>query len=88
MTPQEQEAMFTQLKALHPRWPDRFISGYVAGAQDEDNRPQPSAIYRQTAMELDHYALGYLLGFAIHRGVDAEQEPWFHLIGLIAEETS
>jgi hypothetical protein len=86
LTPAEQEMMFKQLRALHPQWPDRFISGYVAGAQDEDRRSQPTSIQRQKALGLDHYALGYLTGFAVHRGVDAEAEPWFHLIGLIVEE--
>jgi hypothetical protein len=86
MNPQEQEQLFKKLQVLHPQWPNRFISGYVAGAQDEDRHAQPSAIQRQKAVELDHYALGYLVGFAMYRGPDAEAEPWFHLIGLIVED--
>jgi hypothetical protein len=38
------------------------------------------------AEALDDYGLGYLMGFAMRRGPDAEIEPWFGLIGLLVED--
>lgn len=86
MTPLEREKMFRDLQAIHPQWPPRFISGYIHGVEDEDRHKHPAKTFQDSAHDLDHYALGYLVGFAMHRGPDAECEPWFHLIGLIVEE--
>ena len=82
----EQEALFKQLKEKHPGWTDRFASGYVAGAVAEEIRNSPDRLQVDAAHLIDHYALGYLLGFAIHRGSDVEQESWFGYISLLAEQ--
>jgi len=85
MTSKEQEALFKQLKEKHSGWTDRFTSGYVAGVVAEALRPNPDRIQVDSAHDLDHYALGYLTGFAVHRGSDVEQEGWFSYVGLLVE---
>jgi hypothetical protein len=77
MTPQEQNQLYLDLKAAHPGWSNRFLSGYVHGANDEPDKKRPSVSLTAQAHDLDHYALGYLTGFSVHRGPDAEMEPWF-----------
>jgi hypothetical protein len=79
MSPAEQEKLFAVLKAAHPDFPDRFISGYVHGAADEAERKHPKGEFKSSAKVLDLYAVGYLTGFAVHRGPDAQLEPWFSL---------
>jgi hypothetical protein len=86
MNPQEQKALYRKMQLANPQWPTRFLSGYVAGAQHETQYQQPVRFMQEQAHDLDHYALGYLVGFAMYRGPDAETEPWFHLVGLIVEE--
>jgi hypothetical protein len=85
MRADEQEKMFASLKQAHPDWTDQFCSGYVAGVADEDHRPKPNSILTKRVGGLDHYALGYLTGFAMHRGEDCELEPWFKFIGLLVK---
>ncbi len=72
----EQEALFKQLKAAHPRWTDAFVSGYVHGVADESFRGSPMLKGR-----VDPYGKGYLLGFALHFGEDAELASWFGALG-------
>ena len=88
MTALEQEALFKQLKQSHPGWTDRFTSGYVAGVVAEGLRASPERIQVDSAHLLDHYALGYLTGFAVHRGSDVEQEGWFNYVGLLVEQAN
>ena len=88
MTALEQETLFKQLKAKHAGWTDRFTSGYVAGVVAESLRFSPERIQVDEARELDHYALGYLTGFAVHRGSDVEQETWFGYVGLLVEQAN
>ena len=85
MTARELEALFKQLKQTHPGWTDRFTSGYIAGVVAEGLREKPDRIQVDKAREIDHYALGYLTGFAVHRGSDVEQESWFSYCGLLVE---
>ena len=77
MTVAEQEALFKSLKEAHPKWTNKFCSGYVAGVVDEARHEQPENTFVKDADLLDPYALGYITGFAVHRGSDAELEPWF-----------
>jgi hypothetical protein len=86
MSPQEQEALFKSMKESHPQWHPQFISGYVDGAQDEDRRSEPNSVHVHQAHDLRIYSLGYLTGFAIHRGVDCEIEPWFSFISLMVQD--
>ena len=88
MTSVEQEALFKQLKQSHPGWTDRFTSGYVAGVVAEGLREKPDRVQADAARLLDHYALGYLTGFAVHRGSDVEQESWFNYVGLLVEQAN
>lgn len=83
MIVQEQEQLFAALKEAHPAWTPRFTSGYVHGVNDESCRTRPKSSFVREAAVLDHYALGYLTGFALHRGVDAELEPWFGFVSLL-----
>jgi hypothetical protein len=77
MLPDEAEQLFAAMKTAHPNWTPQYVSGYVHGAQDEGSRRQPKPTFITGAKHLDHYALGYLNGFATHRGPDAELEPRF-----------
>jgi hypothetical protein len=77
MSPTEQEALFKTLQTIYPHWQPQFCSGYVHGAADEGRRKFPQPLFLDAE---DDYEIGYLLGFAIHRGVDAEVEPWFSKI--------
>lgn len=83
MTPPEQEKLFADLREMHPNWTARFCSGYVHGAQDETKQRKPRSGMLVDARHLDHYALGYLTGFAVHCGPDAEQESWFGFAGML-----
>lgn len=83
MSPAEQENLFAKLRSVHPKWTPRFTSGYVHGAKDERERAEPPP---QFAREHTEYAHGYLLGFAVHRGEDAEVEPWFATVGELVQE--
>jgi hypothetical protein len=85
MTVIEQEELFVSLKNSHPAWTDKFCSGYVAGVVDEATQSKPKAELARRRTELDHYALGYLTGFAMHRGQDAETEPWFGFVGNLVK---
>ena len=78
MTHAEQEALFATLRATHTDWSTQFVSGYVAGVVDEGikTRPSSSLIHRR-----DQYAVGYLVGFAVHRGSDVEEAGWFGFVG-------
>jgi len=82
MTPDYQEKLFTSLRNAHPAWSVRRVSGYVHGANDESRLDQPM---RDMQKRRDEYALGYLIGFAVRRGEDAEHEKWFRLVGRIKE---
>jgi hypothetical protein len=86
MSPLDQEKLFKQLRSIHPQWPILFLSGYIHGVNDEESRACPLDAQIQKASELDRYGLGYLLGFAMHRGIDAEMEPWYGLIALMVRE--
>ena len=86
MTPKEQEALYRDIHAVHPQWPPRFLSGYVHGAVDEENYRTPRSEMVHNAHDLDHYALGYLTGFAMRRGQDAETELWFDFVALIVRD--
>jgi len=86
MSPAEQEKLFGVLRIAHQKWSPRFCSGYVHGAQDEQFRTKPKRDQLLMAEALDDYGLGYLMGFAMRRGPDAEIEPWFGLIGLLVED--
>lgn len=86
MDAKEREILFHNLREVHPRWPVRFVSGYIHGLEDEDRHKRPARAFLEGAQALDHYALGYLVSFAVHRGPDSELEPWFSLIGLIVKE--
>ena len=86
MNSREQETFFAELRIEHPAWTIQFCSGYVAGVLDESMRPNPKSALVKDAAHLDHYALGYLLAFAIHRGPDCESEPWYNVVGLLVEE--
>lgn len=88
MTAREQEELFKTLKVKHPGWTDRFASGYVAGVVAEGLREKPDRVQVDSAHLLDHYALGYLTGFAVHRGSDVEQEGWFSYVGLLVEQAN
>ena len=88
MTSVQQEQLFKELKAKHPGWTDRFTSGYVAGVVAEGLREKPDRLQVDSAHLLDHYALGYLTGFAVHRGSDVEQESWFNYVGLLVEQAN
>jgi hypothetical protein len=87
MTPSEQEALFIQLRRRFPDWSSTFTSGYVHGASDEGDRRQPRKGYLGAARRHDEYALGYIVGFAIRRGIDAEQERWLAPVGTILAAT-
>jgi hypothetical protein len=86
MTATEQESMFKLLQRVHPTWSTYFVSGYIHGVQDEGLRPKPQGLYIRDARRLDQYALGYLIGFALHRGTDAESEPWFGFVGELVKD--
>ena len=86
LSPQDQEAFFANLKAAHPGWSPRFISGYIHGMQDEGKYKQPRHTYVREAGDLAHYALGYLLGFAMHRGIDCETESWYGFVGTLVAQ--
>jgi hypothetical protein len=86
MSVQAQEDLFNRLLATHPGWTTKFISGYVAGVQDEGLRKTPQAGYIGRAKLRENYALGYLTGFALSRGADAAFEKWFSLVDLLVEE--
>jgi hypothetical protein len=84
MTPADQDKLFKELRVLHRDWMNRFTSGYVHGVSDEGDFKAPRPDFIQQASpesRLDEYALGYLTGFAVHRGPDVEREPWFGFIG-------
>lgn len=83
MTADEQEVLYASLKKHHPDWTDQFCSGYLSGVMDEEVRPRPNPVYSRRSVDLDHYTLGYLTGFALHRGQDCEMEPWFRFVGLL-----
>lgn len=83
MKSHEQEKYFAELKAKFPHWKPEFISGWVHGAVDETQRNQPESGYIRRAKKKDAYANGYLFAFALHRGVDAENEPWFEFVPRI-----
>ena len=85
MTNAESERLFAALKKIHPSWTNRFCSGYVHGVQDEALRTNPQQIEVDKAAYLDHYALGYLTAFVVHRGEDVEQEKWFSYVGLLVD---
>ena len=85
MTADEQESLYASLKKAHPDWTDQFCSGYVSGVMDEETREKPNSIFTRRIGGLDHYALGYLVGFALHRGQDVEMEPWFRFVGLLVK---
>jgi len=72
MNVQEQEKLFRKLRKEYAGWSSEFISGYVHGAQDESMFDRPHM--DQTG---DSYSTGYVVGFAVHRGIDATVEPWF-----------
>jgi len=86
MTAKEQEALFAELTKTHPHWTPRFTSGYVAGVVAEGLRKKPEPILINKAHDIDPYALGYLMAFAIHRGSDVEEETWFSFVSLLVEE--
>jgi hypothetical protein len=88
MSPADQEKLFTEIGTVHPTWTPKFKSGYVHGANDETTRTRPVSRYvREATGYVDYeYALGYLAGFATHRGVDAEMEPWFDFIGDLVRQ--
>lgn len=78
MTPTDAEQLFQQLRDAHPRWSVRFCSGYVHGARDETLLGKPASGY---ASGTTPYDLGYITGFVIRRGVDAELERWTWRLG-------
>jgi hypothetical protein len=86
MNAKEQEQMFKDLRTAHPGWTKEFTSGYVHGVEDEGIRQKPAGSFIEGARQIDHYALGYLMGFAMHRGTDCEQEAWFGFVSLLVEE--
>ena len=79
MTIQEQEELFAFLRATPPNWSLKLCSGYVHGCVDEGKLKAPRGSLRSSKVH-DDYALGYLAGFAVRRGEDAEREPWFDFI--------
>jgi hypothetical protein len=85
LTAEEQEKLYASLKLHHPDWTDQFCSGYVSGVMDESIRTKPNPLFTKRRANLDHYALGYLTGFAVHRGSDVETEPWFNFVGLLVK---
>lgn len=85
MSPTDQDKLFVSLRKTHSKWSMMYCSGYVHGAKDEGVWRNPRKEFRlPTSGCHDDYTLGYLTGFAIHRGVDAETEPWFAFMGLPA----
>jgi hypothetical protein len=84
MTVVEQELLFASLRRDHPDWPVRLASGYVHGAHDEGLYDKPQVSTRHPRK--DEYRLGYLVGFAVRRGLDAESEKWFRFIGDLLKE--
>jgi hypothetical protein len=86
MSPADLEKMFTDLRSAHSGWTPRLCSGFVHGVRDEADRKDPQRCYVRDAKLLDHYALGYLIGFSVTRGIDAAFEPWFGLVELLVEE--
>jgi hypothetical protein len=86
MNPQDQEKLFLSLRAIHPQWGVRFCSGYVHGVRDEEKRRTPQVAYIQGAVQKELYSTGYLTGFAVRRGSDAEVEPWFDFVGDLVSE--
>ena len=82
MTPQESEKLFAVLQAAHPRWSAQFCSGFVHGARDEAEHKKPPKLYVDRP---DQYARGYLTGFALYRGSDAECQSWFDFVGTSVE---
>jgi hypothetical protein len=86
MLAKDQETLFKNLKAAHPGWTPKFTSGYVHGASDEELRGMPARAMVLGAEDMDQYSLGYLTGFAMHRGTDVEIEKWFGFVGLLVEE--
>jgi hypothetical protein len=85
MTAADREKFFRDLQTAHPAWTPKFCSGYVHGADDEVAREVPHAEYIRRIADLDHYALGYLTGFAVHRGADCEMEKWFGAVAGLVE---
>jgi hypothetical protein len=85
MTNVESERLYADLKRTHVGWTDKFTSGYVHGAADAEVRTRPQTIEVDRAAHLEHYALGYLTGFAMHSGSDVETEKWFGYVGLLVE---
>jgi len=83
MDPREQEKLFAKLRTAHPTWPLRFVSGYVHGARDESVRDRPPPVMARAG---DEYALGYLTGFAMRRGEDAEHTGWFRFVSRVVKE--
>ena len=83
MSPADQEKLFISLRGTHPTWSVQRLSGYVHGANDESRLGQPQRIMQN---QQDEYALGYLTGFAVRRGEDAEYERWFRFIGDLVKE--
>jgi len=88
MTAREEEQLYLDLKSVHPTWTPPFISGYVHGSRDEPGRKGPKPIYVREARTKKPYALGYLLGFAVNRGPDAQAEAWFGMIGDLIDHAS
>jgi hypothetical protein len=85
MTAKEQLVYFHELRERYPRWSGHFISGYVHGALDEGRRTDPESSYVARTRQADPYADGYLLGFAMHRGTDAEKESWFGAVARLED---
>jgi hypothetical protein len=76
----EQEQYYAKLKTAFPSWSQDLLSGWVHGAVDEDMNRAPKRDMVTRAKHNEVYACGYLLSFALHRGIDAEEEHWFEYV--------
>ena len=76
MLPDQQEALFQQVRKRYPGWSLKQASGYVHGVVDGFKRPAPRRVYIRKCQRDKPYALGYIKGFVDAFGPDALFAPW------------